>query len=511
MSQGPMSNSPSKGGTMRSQAPTSYQSPFGDQNYRTQTSPSKGGQPSFGGPAYQQPGQFGGQIMNRPMQSPGGKGGQSRPPLEIQPYPMPSPGGKGGSYQRPPTPFGYGQPTFAPQQFAGYGQPSNIFSFNNPHYQPYNPNPIQQPYNPNTGNTGNPMTPMPEVTAQPVDQSAAMREQIKNLGQEGIQSGAVTRDMLIQAGYSNPDQILGGASGNQSAVQVEPTPQQVINPMPAGSQDRIVDPKTTFTPPGGYSPIMPFLGGKGGARTAGDEFRVFDPYGEGGAYEGQPRPTFPDPTQQQMPQGTVGGAAPVDFGQLAGQQAASLGLNDEAINRAAEQARQQFRQQSDQLRNPVQNSVFNDPMYQQLQQKYQEVGTSGGDTSAIKARLDSMMESSPDKAYYDQMKSAQPSTPQPYSGTMGSGLGSLFNLQSLMSPGQPTTGNTGLGLGSTFNSQQLAQRMQGMVGGPSPMQSPDLIARDRAAYAANRGGYNIAGQYDPNMPPGYGTTYQTLI
>ena len=318
MSQGPMSNSPSKGGTMRSQAPTSYQSPFGNQNYRTQTSPSKGGQPSFDGPAYQQPGQFGGQIMNRPMQSPGGKGGQSRPPMSIQPYPMPSPGGKGGSYQRPPMPYGYGQPTFAPQQFAGYGQPSNIFSFNNPHYQPYMPPTYgsgQTGQSPDIGN--NPMTPQPEVMAQP--------------------------------------------AGQQNAVQVEPPPQQVINPIPPEPQDRIVDPKTAFTPPGGYNPIMP-IGGKGGSGSS-SPFIAIDPYGPGGSLEGQPRPTFPDPTQPQGPQGTVQGA----------------------------------------------------PM----------------------------------------------NTPSFPAADMGSGLGSLFN------------------------SQQLAQRLQGAAGGPSPMQSPELIARDRAAYATS--------------------------
>lgn len=501
MSQGPMSNSPSKGGTMRSQAPTSYQSPFGNQNYRTQTSPSKGGQPSFGGPAYQQPGQFGGQIMNRPMQSPGGKGGQSRPPLEIQPYPMPSPGGKGGSYQRPPTPFGYGQPTFAPQQFSGYGQPSNIFSFNNPHYQPYMPSTYgsgQTGQSPDIGN--NPMTPQPEVMAQPVDQSAAMREQIKNLGQEGIQSGAVTRDMLIQAGYSNPDQILGGVSGNQSAVQVEPTPQQVINPMPAGSQDRIVDPKTAFTPPGGYNPTMPFFGGKGGTRTAGggimsrymppegysrqmpedyynpDELRVIDPYGPGGPLEGRPRPTFPDPTQPQGPQGTVQGApmnmpnlggkgggarieqAPIQYGSMIPTRDPGIDVNQQALTNklmADEQAAQS--------RFPIEHLISLEP----------------------------------------------PSSGQGYR--------------------QQTTGAMNSGLGSLFNSQQLTQRLQGAIGEPrlAPSDGPanpyamggsrngqinyDQVARDRAAYAANRGGYNIAGQYDPNMPPGYGTTYQTLI
>lgn len=315
MSQGRSGTSPTKGGSMPQ---PSYQNPFGSQDYRQPSSPSKGGQPSFGGPAYQQSGQFGGQIFNRqPMPSPGGKGGQSRPPLEIQPYPMPSPGGKGGSYQRPPTPYGYGQPTFAPQQFAGYGQPSNIFSFNNPHYQPYSPTPIQQQPNPNTGNTGNPMTPTPEVTAQPVDQTAAMRDQIRSLGQEGLQSGAVTRDMLVQAGYANPDEILANANPGQSKTSSEvimppPTPpaQTSIPPEP---QTR-PDPYPIYDRAGGYNPSMPFLGGKGGARTAGDELRVFDPYGPGGSLEGQPRPTFPDPTQPQMPQGNVEGAPPVNLG-----------------------------------------------------------------------------------------------------------------------------------------------------------------------------------------------------
>jgi len=433
MSQGPMSNSPSKGGTMRSQAPTSYRSPFGNQNYRTQTSPSKGGQPSFGGSAYQQPGQFGGQVFNRqPMPSPGGKGGQSRPPISIQPYPMPSPGGKGGSYQRPPTPFGYGRPTFAPQQFAGYGQPSNIFSFNSPHYQPYMPQTYgsgQTGQSPDIGN--NPMTPQPEVMAQP--------------------------------------------AGQQSAVQVEPTPQQVINPMPPGSQDRIVDPKTAFTPPGGYNPTMPFFGGKGGTRTAGggimsrymppeeysrqipedynpDELRVFDPYGEGGAYEGQPRPTFPDPTQPQGPQGTVQGApmnipnlggkgggakrdqAPIQYGSMIPTRDPGIDVNQQALTNqliAAEQAAK--------ARFPIEHLISLEP----------------------------------------------PTSGQGYR--------------------QQTTGAMNSGLGSLFNSQQLAQRLQGAVGGPrlEPSDGPanpyamggsrngqinyDQVARDRAAYAATRG------------------------
>lgn len=164
MSQGRSgTSSPTKGGAMPQ---PSMQAPFGNQNYRLpsyENSPYMEPMPSFETSPYLQPMPSpGGKGGQQPMRSPGSKGGQSRPPLEIQPYPMPSPGGKGGSYQRPPTPYGYGQPTFAPQQFAGYGQPSNMFSFNNPHYQPYNPNPIQ----PNTGNTGNPMINKPEVMGQ---------------------------------------------------------------------------------------------------------------------------------------------------------------------------------------------------------------------------------------------------------------------------------------------------------------------------------------------------------
>jgi hypothetical protein len=134
-----------------------YQSTFGNQNYRSQPS-----QPTFNNYSYQQPGQFGGQMMNQPMRSPGGKGGYSAPmaqqpmrspglkggqprsPVQIQPYPMPSPGGKGRSYQPPSTPYGYGQSTFNPGQFGGYGQPSNMFSFSSPHYQPYVP-PVYEP------------------------------------------------------------------------------------------------------------------------------------------------------------------------------------------------------------------------------------------------------------------------------------------------------------------------------------------------------------------------------
>ena len=321
MSQGPMSNSPSKGGTMRSQAPTSYQSPFGSQSYRTQTSPSKGGQPSFGGPAYQQPGQFGGQIMNRPMQSPGGKGGYQQPMVQR---PMPYPGGKGGGYQRPPTPFGYGQPTFAPQQFSGYGQPSNIFSFNSPHYQPYMPQVYdsgQTGQSPDIGN--NPMTPQPEVMAQPVDQ--------------------------------------------QVAVQTEPAQQPFINAIPPELQTR-PDPY----PATGYNPSMP-IGGKGGSGFS-SPFRAIDPYGPGGSLEGQPRPTFPDPTQPQGPQGTVQSVQidrpnPIDFNMLSAQQAARSSFPIEHLISEVPPSGQGYRQQTTGAMNSGLGSLFNS---QQLAQKLQK-------------------------------------------------------------------------------------------------------------------------------------------
>jgi hypothetical protein len=130
-----------------------YQSPFGNQNYRSQPS-----QPAFNNYSYQQPGQFGGQIMNQSMRSPGSKGGYSAPVMQqpmrspggkggYQPpmrQQMPSPGGKGRSYQSQQIPSGYGQSTFNPGQFGGYGQPSNMFSFSSPHYQPYVP-PVYEP------------------------------------------------------------------------------------------------------------------------------------------------------------------------------------------------------------------------------------------------------------------------------------------------------------------------------------------------------------------------------
>ena len=365
MSQGPMSNSPSKGGTMRSQAPTSYQSPFGNQNYRTQTSPSKGGQPSFGGPAYQQSGQFGGQIMNRPMQSPGGKGGYQQPMMQR---PMPYPGGKGGSYQRSPTPFGYGQSTFNPGQFAGYGQPSNIFSFNNPNYQPYMPQTYdsgQTGQSPDIGN--NPMTPQPEVMAQPVDR--------------------------------------------QGAGQAEPTPKQFINPMP----------------PGVYNPTMP-IGGKGG-----------------GAKRDQ---------------------APIQYGSMIPTRDPGIDVNQQALKNqimALEDAQAaQSMYALEQLRNPDVPSGFRYP----------------------KKDLVPQIVNLPRPIFSDQ---AQPQMPQ------GNVMGAPMSTPSF------PAADMGSGLGSLFNSQQLAQRLQGAAGGPSPQQSAQSIAQDRAAYAASRGGIGLANPRFQNM------------
>lgn len=354
MSQGRSgTSSPTKGGAMPQ---PSMQTPFGNQNYRLpsyENSPYMEPMPSFETSPYLQPMPSpGGKGGQQPMPSPGSKGGQSRQPISTQPYPMPSPGGKGGSYQRPPTPYGYGQPTFSPQQFAGYGQPSNIFSFNNPHYQPYNPYPIQ-PY---TGNTGNPMINKPEVMGQ----------------------------------NSTPITGNGGT---------------------------------------GYS----------------SELKVFDPYGPGGPLEGQPRPTFPDPTQ---PQGPMGGNDYANrmFDLLKGLQTNNSSIQSQGSGIAglfnSGNLAQQMRSQ---IPGPPTgaDSVFNNPRYKDLQMQQQRLSMAGRDRPEVKAQLQNlgdqlqnMMNNSNDAAYYRQLE------------------------------------------------QQQGQQ---------------------------RGGYNIAGQYDPNMPAGYGTSYQTLI
>lgn len=281
MSQGPMSSSPSKGGVMRSQIPTSYQSPFGrqvpmqqpsyqtpfgNQNYRTQTSPSKGGVPSFGGPAYQQPGQFGGQVMNRPMRSPGSKGGYSDP-VQIQPYPMPSPGGKGRSYQRPPTPYGYGQTMFSPGQFSGYGRPSNIFSFETPHYQPYVPQQYEQPYRGDDPRT-------PTLTNQEfiVDGNVTPKVSGTTGYPPGFNPGTGFFDYFrsspskggtYQPQPTNQPALLPQPT-NQPAVQPQPTNQPTGQPlavMPSMPQTKIIDPRGAFTPstqpPVTPSPVAP--------------------------------------------------------------------------------------------------------------------------------------------------------------------------------------------------------------------------------------------------------------
>ncbi len=86
--------------------------------------------------------------------SPGRKGNRGYP---QQPFPSPGRKGNQGSYQQPQMPFGYGQMTYNPYQFSGYGRPQNMFGFDQPHYQPYQPPQYNDPY---------PM-PSPQPTPQP--------------------------------------------------------------------------------------------------------------------------------------------------------------------------------------------------------------------------------------------------------------------------------------------------------------------------------------------------------
>ncbi len=59
-------------------------------------------------------------------------------PWRIQPVPdiAAFPFG-GGSYTQPNTPFGYGRTPDMSYRFGGRGRPSNMYGFNNPHYQAY--------------------------------------------------------------------------------------------------------------------------------------------------------------------------------------------------------------------------------------------------------------------------------------------------------------------------------------------------------------------------------------
>ena len=75
--------------------------------------------------------------------SPGRKGNRGNP---QQPFPSPGRKGNRGSYQQPQMPFGYGQMTYNPYQFSGYGRPQNMFGFEQPHYQPYQPPQYNDPY-----------------------------------------------------------------------------------------------------------------------------------------------------------------------------------------------------------------------------------------------------------------------------------------------------------------------------------------------------------------------------
>ena len=226
-----------------------YQSTFGNQNYRSQPS-----QPTFNNYSYQQPGQFGGQMMNQPMRSPGGKGGYSAPmvqqpmrspglkggqprsPVQIQPYPMPSPGGKGRSYQPPSTPYGYGQSTFNPGQFGGYGQPSNMFSFSSPHYQPYVPQQYEtQPYRGNDPRT-------PTLTNHELIVDSFVTPKVS--GTTGYPPGFNPGTGFFDYFRSSPSK--GGTYQPQPINQPTGQPLPVIPSMP---QTKIIDPRGAFTPP----------------------------------------------------------------------------------------------------------------------------------------------------------------------------------------------------------------------------------------------------------------------
>jgi hypothetical protein len=226
-----------------------YQSPFGNQNYRSQPS-----QPAFNNYSYQQPGQFGGQIMNQSMRSPGSKGGYSAPVMQ---QPMRSPGGKGRSYQPPPTPYGYGQSTFNPVQFGGYGQPSNMFSFSSPHYQPYvppvyePPPPPPPPYRgddprdsgvtsspPSTGSKGGTQRPMPDYS------SSGVTGYQPSFGAKG----GYQPSFGGKGGYyQNAEQPPQAGETVQQPVQ-QPPEERVFTPPPLGNNPP-PPPDYGFTPP----------------------------------------------------------------------------------------------------------------------------------------------------------------------------------------------------------------------------------------------------------------------
>jgi hypothetical protein len=231
-----------------------YQSTFGNQNYRSQPS-----QPTFNNYSYQQPGQFGGQIMNQsarspgskggysapvmqqPMRSPGGKGGY-QPPMRQQ---MPSPGGKGRSYQPPPTPYGYGQSTFNPGQFGGYGQPSNMFSFSSPHYQPYVP-PVYEP----------PPPPPPPYRGDDPRDSGVTSSPPSTGSKGGTQRPVPDYSSSGVTGYQPSFGRKGGYyQSAEQPMQPQPINLPAVQPLP-------VMPKPTM--PSREVPVFPSVGGIGG-------------------------------------------------------------------------------------------------------------------------------------------------------------------------------------------------------------------------------------------------------
>lgn len=191
--------SPSKGGQpqqFRSQPPMRRQpaQPQFSMQKPVQSSPSigsKGGSSSFGGPAYQQPGQFGGQIYNRPSPSMGGKGGQ------VGIYPMPS-------YTRPYVPPSYGMSTFSPGMFSGYGG-----------IRPYNP-PASSP---GIEQTMTSPEPTPATSNVPPPEKTYISDPIQNTGPTAQTS---TPTMSDPYPMSNQTQIVPPLGGGIVADNYNP-------------------------------------------------------------------------------------------------------------------------------------------------------------------------------------------------------------------------------------------------------------------------------------------------
>lgn len=248
------------------------------------------------------------------------------PSFETSPYlqPMPSPGGKGGQ-----------QPMRSPGSKGGQSRP-----------------PLEiQPY------------PMPS----PGGKGGSYQRPPTPYGY-----GQPTFSPQQFAGYGQPSNIF--SFNNPHYQPYNPYP---IQPYTGNTGNPMINKPEVMGQ--NSTPIT----GNGGTGYS-SEFKVLDPYGPGGSLEGQPRPTFPDPTQQQMPRGTVGGAPPVNLGPESFDQIRQRGLVG--------------------------------PRLEQIIGRENPYAMGGSRNGQIN---------------YDQMTSQSIPT-QNYVGAMGSGLGSLFNQDELM-------------------------------------------------------------------------------